>query len=92
LRDGIEILSGWCDAGVHVVFVTQQLDLSGPVGRPVSGVLFEIAEREHSRERQAAGITVAKRKGIYTKAGVGGPQRVTVTLIEHASFVGGALE
>ena len=63
LRDGIEILSGWYDAGVRVVSVTQQLDLSGSVGRLVTGVLFGIAEieREHIRERQAVGIALANR-------------------------------
>jgi DNA invertase Pin-like site-specific DNA recombinase len=34
----------------------------------VAGVLFGIAEieREHIRERQAAGIAAAKGKGVYT--------------------------
>jgi len=41
---------------------------AGTVGHLVAGVLFAIAEIElqHTRERQAAGITVAKVKGIYT--------------------------
>jgi DNA invertase Pin-like site-specific DNA recombinase len=53
---------------VRVVSVTQQIDLSGTVGHLVAGVLFAIAEIElqHTRERQAAGITAAKVKGIYT--------------------------
>ena len=73
MRDGINVLQGWCDQGVRVVSVTQQLDLSGAVGRVVAGVLFGIAEIEHQhiRERQAAGIALAKRRGVYTgrKAG-----------------------
>ena len=60
---------GWsCDCLRHrVVVVTQQIDLSGSVGRLVASVLFGLAEieQEYRRERQAAGITVAKRKGIY---------------------------
>ena len=47
--------------------ITQQLDLSGAVGRLVAGVLFGLAEIEHEyrQERQAAGIAVAKRKRRY---------------------------
>lgn len=32
-REGINILSAWCESGIRVVSVTQQIDLSGPVGR-----------------------------------------------------------
>lgn len=66
-RDGINILADWCEQGVRVVSVTQQLDLSGSVGRIVAGVLFGVAEMEleHVRERQAAGIAAAKERGVY---------------------------
>ncbi len=66
-RDGINLLAEWCERGVRIVVVTQQIDLSGTVGRLVASVLFGLAEieQEFRRERQAAGITVAKRKGIY---------------------------
>ena len=67
LRDGINLLGDWCDNGVRVVVVTQQIDLSGAVGRMVASVLFGLAEieLEYRRERQAAGINVAKQRGIY---------------------------
>jgi len=67
MQEGINILSKWCEIGVRVVSVTQQIDLSGTVGHLVAGVLFGIAEieREHIRERQAAGIAAAKGKGVY---------------------------
>jgi DNA invertase Pin-like site-specific DNA recombinase len=47
--------------------VTQQIDLTGAVGRMMASVLFGLAEivLEYRRERQAAGIRVAKSKGIY---------------------------
>jgi len=66
-REGINTLYEWCDAGVRVISVTQQIDLSGTVGKVVAGVLFGLAEIEltHIRERQAAGITEAKAKGVY---------------------------
>jgi DNA invertase Pin-like site-specific DNA recombinase len=66
-REGVNLLADWCERGVRVVVITQQLDLSGAVGRLVASVLFGLAEIEHEyrRERQAAGIAVAKRKGRY---------------------------
>jgi DNA invertase Pin-like site-specific DNA recombinase len=66
-RDGVNLLADWCERGVRVVVLTQQLDLSGAVGRLVASVLFGLAEieQEYRRERQAAGIAVAKRKGRY---------------------------
>lgn len=70
-KDGINMLADWCDRGVRVVSVTQQLDLSGPVGRIVAGVLFGVAEMEleNVRERQAAGIAAAKARGVYRSHG-----------------------
>ncbi|MEJ2387838.1 MAG: recombinase family protein [Chromatiaceae bacterium] len=67
LRDGINLLADWCERGVRVVAVTQQIDLSGTVGHMVASVMFGLAEieLEYRRERQAAGIAVAKRKGVY---------------------------
>ncbi len=55
------------DAGVRVVSVTQQFDLSGPIGKTVAGFLSGIAEIDvaHIRERQAAGIAEAKSRGVY---------------------------
>jgi DNA invertase Pin-like site-specific DNA recombinase len=32
MREGINILTAWCESGVRVVSVTQQIDLSGAVG------------------------------------------------------------
>ena len=67
MREGINTLSRWCESGVRVVSVTQQIDLAGTVGHLVAGVLFAIAEIElqHVRERQAAGISLAKQRGVY---------------------------
>jgi DNA invertase Pin-like site-specific DNA recombinase len=66
-RDGVNLLADWCERGVRVVAVTQQIDLSGTVGRMVASVLFGLAEieSEYRRERQAAGISVARRRGVY---------------------------
>jgi DNA invertase Pin-like site-specific DNA recombinase len=66
-RDGVDLLADWCGRGVRVIAVTQQIDLSGPVGRMVARVLFGLAEieSEYRRERQAAGIAEAKGRGIF---------------------------
>jgi len=65
--EGVNLLADWCERGVRVVVVTQQIDLRGTVGRLVASVLFGLAEieQEYRRERQAAGIAVAKRNGVY---------------------------
>ena len=67
LKDGINLLADWCERGVRVVSITQQIDLSGPVGRMVASVMFGLAEieLEYRRERQQAGIAVAKNRGVY---------------------------
>lgn len=67
LRDGVELLAGWCERSVRVVVVTQQIELSGAVGRMLAAVLLGLAEieLEYRAERQAAGISVAKRRGVY---------------------------
>lgn len=67
LRDGVNLLVDWCERGVRIVVVTQQLDLHGAVGRLIASVLFGLAEieQEYRRERQAAGIAVARRHGMY---------------------------
>jgi DNA invertase Pin-like site-specific DNA recombinase len=66
-RDGINLLADWCDQGIRVVSITQQIDLSGAVGRMVASVMFGLAEieMEYRRERQIAGISVAKQAGVY---------------------------
>ena len=67
MREGINTLSRWCELGVRVVSVTQQIDLSGTVGHLVAGVLFAIAEIElqHVKECQTVGIALAKQRGVY---------------------------
>lgn len=67
MREGINVLCSLCESDVRVVSVTQQLDLSGTIGRLVAGVLFGVAEIEYEdiKERQAAGIAVAKKNGVY---------------------------
>jgi DNA invertase Pin-like site-specific DNA recombinase len=67
LRDGLNVLCDWCDRGLRIVSVTQQLDFNGAAGKLIASVLFAVAEMEQEtrRERQAAGIAVAKKNGVY---------------------------
>lgn len=67
LKDGVNILADWCERGLRVVVVTQAIDLTGPVGRMIAAVLLGLAEIEweYRRDRQAAGVVLAKRRGIY---------------------------
>ena len=66
LRDGVNVLANWCKAGVRVVSLCEQLDLSGAVGQLVAAVLFGVAgmEREAINERIRAGIAARKAKGL----------------------------
>jgi DNA invertase Pin-like site-specific DNA recombinase len=66
IYDGITLLHDWiAQHGVRVVITTMQLDLSGALGQTVAALLLGLAqmEREHIRERQAAGIAAARAAG-----------------------------
>jgi DNA invertase Pin-like site-specific DNA recombinase len=67
LREGVNVLADWCQRDVRIVSVTQQIDLSGTVGQLIASLLFGLAEMEyqHIKERQAAGIAVAKKNSLY---------------------------
>jgi DNA invertase Pin-like site-specific DNA recombinase len=67
LREGLDLLCDWCDRGVRFVSVTQQVDVSGTMGRMITALMLGLAEIEweYRKERQAAGIAVARRAGVY---------------------------
>ena len=67
LTDGLNVLATWCEQGIRVVSVTQQIDFSGAGGKMLAAVLLGLAEMEQEtrRERQAAGIVAARRAGKY---------------------------
>ena len=61
------MLADWCDRNIKVVVITQQIELSGALGRMIAAVMLGLAEieLEHRMSRQMAGIKVAKSKGVY---------------------------
>jgi len=67
LRDGINVLTDWCEKGLRVVSTTQALDFNGATGKLLGAVLLAVAEMETEvrRERQSAGIAAAKERGAY---------------------------
>lgn len=67
LKDGVTLLADWCERNIKVVVITQQVELSGAVGRMIAAVMLGLAEieLEYKQHRQSAGIEVAKRKGVY---------------------------
>jgi DNA invertase Pin-like site-specific DNA recombinase len=66
-------LCDWCDKGLRVVSVTQQIDFNGTVGQIIANVLLGVGqmEQEARRERQAVGIAEAKKAGKYRGRKVG---------------------
>ncbi|MDA9778777.1 recombinase family protein [Rubripirellula sp.] len=67
ITDGINVLADWCDRGLRVVSVTQQIDFNGAMGKMLAAVLLGVAEMEQEtrKERQAIGIAAAKDRGVY---------------------------
>ena len=67
LKDGVNLLADWCEKNIKVVVITQQIELSGALGRMIAAVMLGLAEieLEYRMSRQVAGIEVAKAKGVY---------------------------
>jgi len=67
LIDGLTTIQGWLEKGIRLVSTSQQFDFSGATGRLIASVLFSVAEMEQEtrKERQQAGIAVAKDRGAY---------------------------
>ena len=40
LRDGVNVLADWCEKGIRIIVVTQQIELDGPVGRMIAALLL----------------------------------------------------
>ncbi len=77
LRDGINVLADWCDRGLRVVSVTQQIDFNGATGKMLAAVLLGVAEMEQEtrRERQHKPASEQPGNGASTKAARPAPRR-----------------
>jgi DNA invertase Pin-like site-specific DNA recombinase len=66
-------LADWAERGLKIVVVTQQLEFNGAVGRTLAALLMGLAEIEweYRKERQLAGIEVAKKRGLYKGRQIG---------------------
>lgn len=73
MLEGLNLLCDWAERGVRIVSVTQQIDVSGAMGRMVASLMLGVAEIEweYRRDRQTAGIEAAKAKGVYAGRKVG---------------------
>ncbi len=38
LKEGVNVLADWCQRGVRIIAITQQIDLSGPVGHLIASI------------------------------------------------------
>jgi len=67
LIEGLTTLAGWCEKGIRVVSTSQNLDFNGTIGKMLAAIFFGLAEMEQQtrKERQRAGIEVAKKNGVY---------------------------
>jgi len=65
--DGVTTLAKWCEEGIRVVSVTQQLDFQGALGKLLAAIFYGVAEMEQEtrRERQRVGIEAARERGVY---------------------------
>jgi DNA invertase Pin-like site-specific DNA recombinase len=66
LQDGINVLTDWCERGIRVVSVSQQIDFNGTTGKLIASVLFAVAQmgREHISENVKRGMAAAKARGV----------------------------
>jgi DNA invertase Pin-like site-specific DNA recombinase len=66
-QDKVTTLASWCERGVKIVVVSQEIELSPAVGQDVSALLRGLAkaELEVRRKRQKAGVASAKKRGVY---------------------------
>ncbi|HEY0008846.1 MAG TPA: recombinase family protein [Tepidisphaeraceae bacterium] len=67
MLDGMNVMSRWLKHGAGVKVTSSGIDCSTDVGQIIAAVLLGFAQMENKlrKERQKAGIAVAKERGIY---------------------------
>ncbi len=64
-RDGLTVLTDWCDRSLRIVSVGQQIDVKSKDCKTIASVLRGVAEMDERtrRERTMAGLAVARANG-----------------------------
>ena len=57
LKEGVNVLADWCQRGVRVIAITQQIDLSGPVGNLIAGFRIHQGVLHRGCQRRFSAIT-----------------------------------
>jgi DNA invertase Pin-like site-specific DNA recombinase len=85
-RDVLSIVYDIGQRGANLKVWSPAIDTSGPIGKIVLTVLGMVAqmERQFTRERQRAGIEVAKAKGVYR----GGKARIRPEKVRELKLQG----
>jgi DNA invertase Pin-like site-specific DNA recombinase len=67
LRVGVDRLKSWTDSGTKVVFINEEIELTGKTGQTVVQMLAKLyeSEEEYIRKKHKAGVSRAKREGKY---------------------------
>jgi|SRR5215475_4374842 len=67
MLEGMNTVARWLKQDIRLISITQQIDISGIVGEMMIAMLFGFGEIElqYNKERQAAGIALAKQRGVY---------------------------
>ena len=55
LRDGVNLLADWCERGLKIVVITQQIELNGAVGRMIAALLLGLGGDRTGVSCRAAG-------------------------------------
>jgi DNA invertase Pin-like site-specific DNA recombinase len=65
--DGMNTIARWAEKGVGFTCTSMDIDFSGIMGQMMAAMLFGFAEMwlKVHKDRQRAGIDVAKAKGVY---------------------------
>ena len=79
LREGLDLLCDWCERGVRVVAVTQQVDVSGTMGRMVAALMLGLAEIEWEYRRIARPPASPSPGGTGSTGRVRGPRKRSPT-------------
>lgn len=76
-KAGLNLIEDWTARGVRIISLTQNVDFNGHIGKLIAIILAWVAEWEYEtrKERQEAGIKVAKKKKKFKGRAPGANKR-----------------